>query len=158
MKLNHINKISIFSSLLLVIVYFMTPSSAYALTVAEVVKDLACPCQCPLILEDCNMTCGLEWKNEVGELVKKGMSKKEIMEYFIDKYGEDARLTPMQRIDGKIYQYTRGFDTVDWVLLWAGVLGWASLMFFGIYLGTRKLFLHKSKIKDKGHRPIERPI
>ena len=40
---------------------------AFALTVNEVVRDLACPCICPLVLEDCNMTCGLDWKEEVGK-------------------------------------------------------------------------------------------
>ncbi len=118
--------------------YSLFPSDASALTVSEVVKDLACPCQCPLILEDCNMTCGLEWKEEVGQLVKKGMTKKQIMEYFISKYGEEARLTPMQRIEGKVFQYTRSFDTIDWILLWTGIGGWLCLMFFGVYIGVRK--------------------
>ena len=70
------------------------------------------------------MTCGLEWKNEIGRLIKTGMNKQEIMNYFIAQYGEEARLTPRQKIDGKIYQYTRDFDTVDWVLLWAGIGAW----------------------------------
>lgn len=122
----------------------MASSNASALTVAEVVKDLACPCQCPLILEDCNMTCGLEWKDEVGRLVKEGMNKQQIMDYFIGKYGEEARLTPLQRIDGKIYQYTRGFGTVDWVLLWAGIGVWVSLMLFGVYIGVRKLAFNRA--------------
>ena len=127
------------------IAYIVTPSSALALTVNEVAKDLACPCECPLILEDCNMTCGLEWKNEVGEMINKGMTKQQIMDYFIDKYGDDARITPLQRIQGKIYQYTRSFDTADWTLLWAGLIVWIFLMFFGIYLGVKKLFFNKSQ-------------
>lgn len=125
--------------------YAATPSNAFALTVNEVVKDLACPCECPLVLEDCNMTCGLEWKNEVGEMINKGMTKQQIMDYFIDKYGDDARITPLQRIQGKIYQYTRSFDTADWTLLWAGLIVWIFLMFFGIYLGVKKLFFNKSQ-------------
>ncbi len=131
--------------LLMPIAYVVTSSSALALTVNEVAKDLACPCECPLILEDCNMTCGLEWKNEVGEMINKGMTKQQIMDYFIDKYGDDARITPLQRIQGKIYQYTRSFDTADWTLLWAGLIVWIFLMFFGIYLGVKKLFFNKSQ-------------
>ena len=124
--------------------YVVIPSSAFALTVNEVVKDLACPCECPLVLEDCNMTCGLEWKNQVGEMINKGMTKQQIMDYFIGKYGDEARITPMQRIHGKMYQYTRSFDTADWVLLWAGLIVWISLMFFGVYVGVKKLFFNKS--------------
>ena len=135
----------LFFCLLMTIAYVMTLSSASALTVNEVAKDLACPCECPLVLEDCNMTCGLEWKNEIGEQINKGMSKQQITDYFIKKYGDDSRITPMQRIRGKVYQYTRSFDKADWALLWIGLIVWVLLMFFGIYLGVKKLFFNKSQ-------------
>lgn len=122
------------------LISIMASSGAKALTVNEVAKDLACPCECPLILEDCNMTCGLEWKNQIGEFINKGMTKQQIVDYFIAKYGDEARITPLQRINGKIYQYTRSFDEVDWGLLWAGLAVWAFLMFFGVFIGVRKVF------------------
>ena len=139
-----IYKTALFFCLFMVIAYAAIPSSAFALTVNEVVKDLACPCECPLVLEDCNMTCGLEWKNQVGEMINKGMTKQQIMDYFIGKYGDEARITPLQRIHGKMYQYTRSFDTADWALLWAGLIVWVCLMFFGVYMGVKKLFFNKS--------------
>jgi cytochrome c-type biogenesis protein CcmH/NrfF len=145
MKQQLTHKSLLWSGLLLMMVFSIMPSKASALTISEVVKDLACPCECPLILEDCNMSCGLEWKEEVGEQIKKGMNKEQIMEYFISKYGEDARLTPLQRIHGKTYQYTRSFDTVDWTLLWTGIIVWLSLMFFGVYISIRKLFFSSSQ-------------
>ncbi len=114
--------------------------AAQALTVGEVVKDLACPCVCPLVLEDCNMTCGLEWKEEVGKLVAAGKSKQEIMDYFIATYGEGARLTTWQRIEGKTYQYTRSFGTTEWALLWIGAGFWIIVLFGGFYFGVRRLF------------------
>lgn len=138
-------KAFLLSCLLTAMACVAVPSSAFALTVNEVVKDLACPCECPLVLEDCNMTCGLEWKNQVGEMINKGMTKQEIIDYFVGKYGDEARITSMQRIHGKIYQYTRSFDTSDWVLLWAGIIVWVLLMFFGIYIGVKKLFSNKSQ-------------
>lgn len=140
-----IRRTFLFFCLLMAIAYVAIPSSAFALTVNEVVKDLACPCECPLVLEDCNMTCGLEWKNQVGEMINKGMTKQQIMDYFIGKYGNEARITPIQRIHGKIYQYTRSFDTADWALLWGGLIVWVSLMFFGVYIGVKKLFYNKSQ-------------
>lgn len=115
-------------------------SGAFALTVNEVAKDLACPCECPLILEDCNMTCGLDWKNQIGEFINQGMTKQQIVDYFIARYGDEARITPMQRINGKVYQYTRSFDDTDWVLLWAGLAAWVFLMFFGVYVSVKKVF------------------
>lgn len=140
MNLAFTRKIILLLGLCLTIAYSVVPTNVAALTVLEVARDLACPCECPLVLEDCNMTCGLEWKDEIGRLIKQGMSKQQIMDHFIADYGEEARLTPRQRIDGKIYQYTRDFNTVDWVLLWAGVGGWMVLMFFGVYIGIRKIF------------------
>ncbi len=140
MNLAFTRKIVLLLGLCLTIAYSVVPTNVAALTVLEVARDLACPCQCPRVLEDCNMTCGLEWKDEIGRLIKDGMNKQQIMDHFIAIYGEEARLTPRQRIDGKIYQYTRDFDTVDWVLLWAGVGGWVVLMFAGVYISIRKLF------------------
>ncbi|MCP4315426.1 MAG: hypothetical protein GY789_05205 [Hyphomicrobiales bacterium] len=130
---------SLFAALLLTVMVLL-PDRAFALTVGEVARDLACPCECPLILEDCNMTCGLDWKEEIGEMVKAGKSKEEIMTYFIATYGEEARLTTLQKIDGKIFQYTRGFDTTDWAMLWTGVAFWALTIMGGIYYGVRRYF------------------
>ena len=129
----------LFMALLLAVLVPLS-DGALALTVGEVAKDLACPCECPLILEDCNMTCGLDWKEEIGEMVKAGKNKQEIMAYFIATYGEEARLTTLQKIDGKVYQYTRGFGTTDWVMLWAGIGFWALVLIGGIHYGVRKYF------------------
>ena len=125
---------------LLFAVLLILPKAALALTVGEVARDLACPCECPLILEDCNMTCGLDWKAEIGEMIKNGKTKQQIMDYFIASYGEEARLTTMQKINGKVYQYTRGFGTMDWILLWSGVGLWALVLIGGIYFGVRQAF------------------
>ncbi len=122
------------------VMMLILPHSAFALTVGEVARELACPCECPLILEDCNMTCGLDWKEEIGELVKAGKTKQEIVSYFIATYGEEARLTTMQKIEGKIFQYTRGFDTIDWTVLWGGIMFWALIIMGSIYYGVRRYF------------------
>ena len=116
------------------------PRPAFALTINEVVRDLACPCICPLVLEDCNMSCGLAWKEEVGEMIKKGMTKQEIIDDFVSRYGDSARLTTYQKFQGKIYQYTRSFGTLDWAVLWGGIGIWLMVMFGGFYFGVRKLF------------------
>ncbi|MDP6405589.1 MAG: cytochrome c-type biogenesis protein CcmH [Alphaproteobacteria bacterium] len=130
---------SVLAAALLVGLLAWSPA-AQALTVGEVVKDLACPCVCPLVLEDCNMSCGLEWKEEVGQLVAKGMTKQEIMDYFIATYGEEARLTIQQKIEGKVYQYTRSFGTTEWAFLWIGVGFWTLILFAGCFFGVRRLF------------------
>jgi len=122
--------------------YCLLPTSSYALTVQEVAADLACPCECPLVLEDCNMSCGLDWKDQIGQMIKEGKTKEEIIRHFIDKYGDEARITPVQRIKGKFFKYTRGFDTKDWVLAGAIIVIWLAVIFLGVYIITRRL-LHK---------------
>jgi len=122
--------------------YCLLPTSSYALTVQEVAADLACPCECPLVLEDCNMSCGLDWKDQIGQMIKEGKTKEEIIRHFIDKYGDEARITPVQRIKGKFFKYTRGFDTKDWVLAGAIIVVWLAVIFLGVYIITRRL-LHK---------------
>ena len=121
----------------------LTASSAHALTVQEVAADLACPCECPLVLEDCNMSCGLDWKDQIGQMIKQGKTKEEIIKYFIDKYGDAARITPLQRIQGKIFKYTRAFGTWDWVMVGTVAAIWLAGMFLGVYLITRRLLLKK---------------
>ena len=120
----------------------LTVSTAHALTVQEVATDLACPCECPLVLEDCNMSCGLDWKDQIGQMIKEGKTKEEIIRHFIDKYGDEARITPAQRVKGKFFKYTRGFDTRDWVLAGAIIVIWLAVIFLGVYIITRRL-LHK---------------
>jgi len=138
-------RIYLIFTLLLSVGLTWSPSSARALTVNDVVVDLACPCECPLVLSDCNMSCGLKWKDDVGKLINKGMSKQEIIDYFVAKHGEAARITPLQRIQGKIYQYTRSFGALDWALLWGGLAVWVTLMFFGIYMGIKRITRDKSQ-------------
>ena len=112
------------------------------MTVQEVAADLACPCECPLVLEDCNMSCGLDWKDQIGQMIKEGKTKEDIIRHFIDKYGDEARITPAQRVKGKFFKYTRGFDTRDWVLAGAIIVIWLAVIFLGVYIITRRL-LHK---------------
>ena len=120
----------------------LTVSTAHALTVQEVAADLACPCECPLVLEDCNMSCGLDWKDQIGQMIREGKTKEEIIRHFIDEYGDEARITPAQRIKGKFFKYTRGFDTKDWVFAGAIIVVWLAVIFLGVYIITRQL-LHK---------------
>jgi len=130
-----------FVSIMAFVGLLLSAAPASALTVRDVAKDLACPCICPLILEDCNMTCGLAWKDEVGEQIKAGLSKQQIIDKFVAEHGKSAILTPLQRLEGKLYQYTRGFGNVDWAILWSGIAIWLGLLFAGLYLGVRKVLV-----------------
>lgn len=116
----------------------LVPAVSLSVTVQEVASELECPCDCPLVLEDCNMSCGLEWKDQIGEQIKAGKTREEIVGAFIEKYGDACRITPAKRIKGKLYQYTRGFDTGQWALLAGGAAVWLLALFFGVFLLVRR--------------------
>ncbi|MBE9536414.1 MAG: cytochrome c-type biogenesis protein CcmH [Proteobacteria bacterium] len=128
--------------------FYLSPASA--LTVNEVARELACPCECPLVLEDCNMSCGLDWKNQIGEKISKGKGKQEIIDDFLSKYGDACRITPVQRVQGKFFQYTRAFGTMEWVVFWAVIVLWAGAVFLGIYLLVRKVLKKKTSEQESG--------
>lgn len=111
-------------------------------------SELECPCECPLVLEDCNMSCGLSWKDEIGEKIKAGMTKDGIISDFVKRYGDACRITPAKRIRGKFYQYTRGFGTKEWAAVAAAGGLWAAAMFTAVYLVVRRL----SRRKENGGR------
>lgn len=126
------------------------PAPASALTVNEVARELACPCECPLVLEDCNMSCGLDWKGQIGEKILEGKNKQEIINGFLSKYGDACRITPVQRIHGKFFQYTRAFGTMEWVVFWAVIALWTGAVFLGIYLAVRRFLKNKNPEQKPG--------
>ncbi|MDH5508781.1 MAG: cytochrome c-type biogenesis protein CcmH [Nitrospinota bacterium] len=105
-------------------------------SVMGVSHSLACPCECPMVLEDCHMSCGLQWKNNIGDKLMAGMSKEEIMAYFFKRYGGEAMLTPAQRMAGKWYQVSRGgYPVKDMVLFTLVTLVWTALVYTFIMTG-----------------------
>jgi cytochrome c-type biogenesis protein CcmH/NrfF len=126
------------------------PAPAHALTVNEVARELACPCECPLVLEDCNMSCGLDWKDQIGEKISEGKGKEEIINDFFSKYGDACRITPVQRIHGKFFQYTRAFGTMEWLAFWSVIILWTGAVFLGIYLLVRKFMKNKNPEQKPG--------
>jgi cytochrome c-type biogenesis protein CcmH/NrfF len=115
-------------------------------TVMGISHSLACPCECPMVLEDCHMSCGLSWKNLIGAKLNAGLGKEEIVSYFYKRYGREALLTPAQRVAGKWYQVTRGGYPVKEMTLFAViVLVWTSLLYLILLTGAEKLLSWRKK-------------
>lgn len=112
-------------------------------TVMGISHSLACPCECPMVLEDCHMSCGLEWKDNIGGKLKSGLTKSEIEGYFFKKYGREAMLTPFERISGKWYQITRGgYPAKDFILFGAILLVWSGVVYY-LIMGFLEFFRKK---------------
>ncbi len=109
-------------------------------TVMGVSHSLACPCECPMVLEDCHMSCGLEWKDLIGSQLMAGMAKPQIEAYFYKRYGTEALLTPAQRLAGKWYEVTRGgYPLKDIVLFGLIVMVWTALLYLLMVMLAEKL-------------------
>lgn len=96
------------------------------------------------------MSCGLDWKNKIGEKIAEGKTKNEIVGDFFSKYGDACKITPLQRINGKFFQYTRAFGTMEWVIFWSVIVLWTGAIFLGIYLLVRKALKKKSSEPEAG--------
>lgn len=121
-------------------------TSAPDTTVQGVAHALACPCECPMVLEDCHMSCGLSWKNQIGEQLKSGLVKGEVMGYFYKRYGRAALLTPVQRVAGKWYQITRGGYPVKEMALFVVILAvWTSLLYLVLLSVAEKVAARRKK-------------
>ncbi|MEK6590884.1 MAG: cytochrome c-type biogenesis protein CcmH [Nitrospinota bacterium] len=121
-------------------------SSAGADSVMGISHDLACPCECPMVLEDCHMSCGMEWKDMIGQRLMTGSTKDDIEGYFFKRFGKESMLTPLQRISGKWYQITRGgFPISDIALFISIMIVWSGVLYF-VITGTIDLFKKKIAI------------
>lgn len=134
--------ISIFS----LVRYVFLPSAGTD-TVMGISHNLACPCECPMVLEDCHMSCGMEWKDMIGQRLMAGANRDDIEGYFFKRFGKEAMLTPLQRISGKWYQITRGgYPLNDIILFTAILLVWSGVLHL-VITGVLD-FLKKSRTQN----------
>jgi cytochrome c-type biogenesis protein CcmH len=62
----------------------------------EVIVQLMCPCpdKCGKALENCTCSNSVEYKTEIRNLLGTGQAVDDIVEVFVDKYGETVRTAP----------------------------------------------------------------
>lgn len=143
-------KVAVFAVSFIAVLLFMSArfifySPAAQDTVMGVSHALACPCECPMVLEDCHMSCGLEWKDLIGSQLKAGVAKPQIVGYFFKRYGVESLLTPAQRLSGKWYEVSRGgYPKKDMALFTLITLVWTVLAYSLIMMLLEK-YLLKSK-------------
>jgi len=81
-----------------------------ATTLSDIKTSLICTCECNMTVAACEgtMTCGTSAKltSEAKELMKKGLSKAEILDVFVSRYGEQILSAPTKK----------GFNLIAWIL------------------------------------------
>lgn len=107
------------------------PTLAEGPTVGEVERELMCQCGCNLVLAGCGMMgCGVaeEMRAEIRQMIDAGMSKQEILGYYVARYGEKVLSAPTKR----------GFNLVAWVTPFAAVIGGGGLLYFILRAWARR--------------------
>ncbi len=90
--------------------------------VTEVSKHIMCMCKdnCNKVLINCNCSYSDGFRAEIAELARSGKSNEEIIQHFIDRYGEIVLAAPT----------TEGFNMTAWVLPFVMLLIGAGIVAF----------------------------
>ncbi len=91
-----------------------TAAAAPTTTVQDVAEGLTCQCGCGLTVANCNHpNCGFSvpMRGEIAGMIRKGMSRIEILDAFRHKYGEKILSAPT----------TQGFNLLAWVIPYVAV-------------------------------------
>jgi cytochrome c-type biogenesis protein CcmH len=87
---------------LLLTTYYLLPTP-YSTTFAqetdydrvnEIAKKLNCPTCAGINLADCRTLTCEQWRNQINDLVKQGYSDKEVLDYFVTRFGEQVLQEP----------------------------------------------------------------
>jgi cytochrome c-type biogenesis protein CcmH len=109
--------------LLLISILSLSTANADSLTVDEVADELICQCGCSMVLSECNHAiCESreEMKLSIGDQIAQGNSKKQIIQSFVDLYGELVLSSPSKR----------GFNLTAWIAPSAALLIGAVAVYF----------------------------
>ncbi len=103
--------------------FFTPPAVAQGATVGEISKELVCQCGCNLVLANCNhsechsvaaMTSSIE------EQLAQGRSREEIIQSFVEQYGEQVLAAPTKS----------GFNLIAWVTPFIALVAGGGVAYF----------------------------
>jgi cytochrome c-type biogenesis protein CcmH len=109
--------------LLLIGIFPFTTASADTLTIDEVANELICQCGCSMVLSECNHAiCESreEMKLSIGDQIDQGNSKEQIIQSFVDLYGEQVLSSPSRR----------GFNLIVWIVPFVLLFIGGALIYF----------------------------
>lgn len=130
MKNNHYYVITVFIVLLTLISYDYSNSKEIDQEVRDISAELLCPvCQGQSVSES-NAQLAVDMRNTIKKQLEEGKNKQQILDYFVQRYGESILASPP----------ARGINILIWLLPIAGIL------IIGLLLGS---YLYKSRRESK---------
>lgn len=106
----------------LLVAVFAFPVSVRAATVGDVADELLCMCGCTLLLENCShVECAVQdsMMSTISLMLDEGNSTNDIVQYFVDYYGESVLSAPTKS----------GFNLIAWVTPFAAIAVGAVIVF-----------------------------
>lgn len=123
----------------------------------ELEESLTCQCGCGLTVHSCNhvdCSSAIPLRKEIREQMAQGKTKEEILQYFVDKYGEKILSSPV----------ARGFNLLAWVTpflaLSLGGLGlFALLRRWGRpAAAARPVSAGAERVEDRHRKTVEKEL
>ncbi len=93
----------------------------------EVAQELNCPTCAGISLSDCRTQTCTQWKDQIGDLLAEGMTKQEVLDYFVTQYGSQVLQEPPKS----------GFTLGLWLIPVVAVLAGGVWLFY-ILRGWKK--------------------
>ncbi len=124
-------KMTLVICFLLMGLFFATPVAAQGPTVSDISEELVCQCGCNMVLNNCTHA-GCAWRDamtaSIGEQLAQGKSRGEIIQSFVDRYGEQVLAAPPKS----------GFNLVAWVTPFVALAAGGVIVYFLIRAWVRK--------------------
>ncbi|KXS43927.1 MULTISPECIES: cytochrome c-type biogenesis protein [unclassified Candidatus Frackibacter] len=101
------------------IMVVFTSAVSYALTVKDVAKEIKMV-GCEMLVSVCRTDAANEMRNTIAGMVDKGMTKKEIITSFIEKYGEQVYAAPTKK----------GFNLIAWIMPFLAIIVGGGVIYY----------------------------
>ena len=94
----------------------------------DILEKLVCQCDCTMLVSDCQCVTQEEMFVVIEQKLALGQSEEEILQSFVDTYGEQVLAEPLKR----------GLNLVAWILPFVAILSGGGV----IYLAMKKWVAH----------------
>jgi len=114
-------RIRIITLIFALVVLITGAQPVYAATsVGDIDKELICQCGCLMVANSCECQMATQFREDIAMMLDEGKSKGEILDHYVDLYGEIVLATPTKK----------GFNLTVWLTPFAALIaGGLSLVF-----------------------------
>ena len=119
------------TAVLLLLLLFASPAKADSATVSDISRELICQCGCSMVLSNCtHVECASRdtMTTLIEQRLAQGQSEEEIIQSFVDQYGEQVLASPPKR----------GFNLTAWVLPFVAILGGGGVVYIALRNWVRR--------------------